>query len=816
MWRIVNEWFRGRVGVRLRLSLLALAAIVPLFALLIAGLAIDRALAVRTAQTHAMDLAQLIAERQAEGLEQAKTLLSVLKRTPGIVENRAGCHAMLQAVIGDQPELNTIGIVRSDGTIICHSFITELKAFSDPKFHQEVMHSDPSSFSISSFRIGGITGKPTIFVATPFGAADGNAANSGMIFASLNLSHFGKVAQQFVGSENWSVVVLESRTSTILARTPEVSSLLGKSFPDHPLVSLMAAARQNGGWTETVDFDGIRKIYGFAPLPFIGPSNLIVGVGLACSGVLADANKRMMIGLTIALIAAICAACGAWFLGDLWQLRPIQALVTAARKLGKGDLSARVEIATWHAPEFRALGRTLNEMAGDIATFEQLVIEHEAQYRLLAENATDVVFQLDLDLVRRYLSPACLEILGFTPDELLGTKPLEMVHPDDRVAVNAVFQSLIEGAVERTSMIYRMGHRDGHWVWVHSELRLLRDPRTKQPTGILGAMRNISTLKSAEDAVRESEARYRLLADNVADLIICLNLDLKPTYVSPASHHLIGCDPDELASRTLEDFALPEDRSFLKTALHFLQQKQQLDDFRFRVQHGDGRIRWIEMSGRKPASGDSIILVLHDITIRQMAEAQLEEANRQLRDIAAQDFLTGLANRRALEDRLDQEFRRAGRTKSSLAVIMIDVDRFKAYNDIYGHVAGDACLQKIAHAIKGAVQRPGDFAARYGGEEIAILLPDTNEDGAAVVAERIRVVISDLRIEHREGIGQIATISAGVAAIVPGRSAQTPAELINAADQALYLVKAAGRNAVALASRQAVMSLLQPRRRTSA
>jgi diguanylate cyclase (GGDEF)-like protein/PAS domain S-box-containing protein len=812
MWRIVVEGFRGKVGVRLRLSLLALAAIVPLFALLIVGLVIDRQLTVRTAQTHATDLAQLIAERQTEGLQQAKTLLSILKRTPRILENRENCHELLKAIIADQPELNTVGIVRSDGMIVCHSILTEPRAFSDLGFLEQILHSDPLSYSMSSFRIGGLTKKPTIFVATPFTATAGSDAIDAMIFASLNLNRFGKVAEQFVGSENWSVLVVETHTGTVVARTPEMPSLLGKSFPENPLMKFMSQ-RADGGWTETSDFDGLRKIYGFAPLLFSGPSNLVVGVGLSCAGVLADANKRMMIGLSLALIAALCAAFGAWLLGDLWQLRPIKALVAAARKLGKGDLATRVEIATWHAPEFRELGFTLNEMAGNIATFEKLVLEHEAQFRLLAENATDLVFQLDLDLVRRYLSPASLEILGFSPEELVGTKPIDMIHPHDRMAVLAVFQSVIEGQSERTSLIYRMGHRDGRWVWVHSELRLLRDPVTKQPMGVLGAMRDISGLKAAEDAVRESEARYRLLADNVADLIICLNLDLKPTYVSPASYQLLGCEPEELAAATLEDFAVPEDLSFLKTALHFLQQKQQLDDFRFRVQHRDGRTRWLEMSGRKPVSGDSIILVLHDITTRQTAETQLEEANRQLRDIAAQDFLTGLANRRALEDRLDQEFRRASRTKMSLAVIMIDVDRFKAYNDIYGHLAGDACLQKIAYAIQGTIQRPGDLAARYGGEEIAILLPDTDEAGAAVVAERIRLVVSDLKIEHSEGIGQITTVSAGVAAVIPGRSAQTAAELVNSADQALYSVKAAGRNAVALASRHAITTILQPRRR---
>lgn len=343
-------------------------------------------------------------------------------------------------------------------------------------------------------------------------------------------------------------------------------------------------------------------------------------------------------------------------------------------------------------------------------------------------------------------------------------------------------------------------------------VRLLHDPQTRQPIGILGALRDISELKAAEEAVRESEARYRLLADNVVDLIICLNHDLKPTYVSPASRQLLGCDPDEVATATLEDFALLEDRAFLDTALRFLQEKGELVDFRFRVRHRSGMVRWLEMSGRKPGGDDSIVLVLHDITTRQQAEEQLEEANNRLRDIAARDFLTGLANRRALEDLLGKEFRRAQRNASSLALIMIDVDRFKAYNDLYGHPGGDTCLRKIAEAVRSALQRPSDLAARYGGEEIAILLPDTDEIGAYTVAERIRSIVLDLKIEHRGGVDHIATISAGVAAIIP-KEGKTWADLLDAVDQALYAAKAGGRNRIACASHLGAVTLLPPRRR---
>jgi len=162
-----------------------------------------------------------------------------------------------------------------------------------------------------------------------------------------------------------------------------------------------------------------------------------------------------------------------------------------------------------------------------------------------------------------------------------------------------------------------------------------------------------------------------------------------------------------------------------------------------------------------------------------------------------QDGLTGLANRRQFDVTLGNEFSRAMREASTLALIMMDVDCFKQFNDIYGHAAGDECLRTISRTIRDLTpQRPGDLAARYGGEEIAVLLPNTNVIGAVNVAEKIRNAIHDLRIEHAGNPAGFVTLSAGVGAFVPTRGTTLPTELIDAADKALYTAKSNGRNRV--------------------
>ncbi|GGP21232.1 sensor domain-containing diguanylate cyclase [Silvimonas iriomotensis] len=177
------------------------------------------------------------------------------------------------------------------------------------------------------------------------------------------------------------------------------------------------------------------------------------------------------------------------------------------------------------------------------------------------------------------------------------------------------------------------------------------------------------------------------------------------------------------------------------------------------------------------------------------AHRALENINATLQKMAAQDGLTGLANRRQFDSRLAEEFARAAREQTSLALIMIDVDFFKRYNDLYGHPAGDDCLRAISHAIDDLVHRPGDLAARYGGEEMAVLLPNTDLAGARSLAEKFCAAVRALDMIHAGNPASFVTISAGVHALIPRPDQHTPA-LVQPADEALYRAKESGRNRV--------------------
>ncbi len=174
----------------------------------------------------------------------------------------------------------------------------------------------------------------------------------------------------------------------------------------------------------------------------------------------------------------------------------------------------------------------------------------------------------------------------------------------------------------------------------------------------------------------------------------------------------------------------------------------------------------------------------------------LEEDNVQLKNLANHDGLTGIANRRAFDERLNEEWQRAGRSESELAILLMDVDYFKPFNDFYGHQIGDVCLTRIAEALDKTVGRVGDFVARYGGEEFVIILPNADLNQAVEFADKVREAVTALEIPHeKSNASPYVSLSIGVASTVPGKHDYDEAEfLLRDADRALYQAKNDGRN----------------------
>jgi len=219
-------------------------------------------------------------------------------------------------------------------------------------------------------------------------------------------------------------------------------------------------------------------------------------------------------------------------------------------------------------------------------------------------------------------------------------------------------------------------------------------------------------------------------------------------------------------------------------------------------------VRAIEAGGDdyliKPVDAVVLNAKLHAMArITDMRE-KLKTANRKLRMMTVKDGLTGIANRRFFDEVLAKEIKRSIRLKTSLSLVLCDIDYFKPYNDNYGHQSGDDCLKYVARTMDKVSQRPGDVVARYGGEEFGIILPETTTEGALAVAESIRSSIEKLELTHRySAASNYVTISSGVATITLANNnvediKDIAKAIIKSADKALYNAKAEGRNRVSV------------------
>lgn len=308
--------------------------------------------------------------------------------------------------------------------------------------------------------------------------------------------------------------------------------------------------------------------------------------------------------------------------------------------------------------------------------------------------------------------------------------------------------------------------------------------------------------QSSETVLEQKEAEFRLLAESASDLVERFDSDGTRTYISPALERLTGYRPAEMLGKNAFEVVNPLDRPAVEAAAERLRKGlSEQETVAFRVQHRDGREIWLETSLRIAAERServSVVGVTRDISERKRLELKLES-------LAMRDGLTGIANRRAFDTALTREVSRASRLASPLSLLMIDADRFKRFNDDHGHLAGDACLKAIAAVVAMAARRPSDLAARYGGEELALLLPDTDADAARTIATELCRQVQSLAIPHERNLPwRVATISIGVATI-DSRDEDAVHDgswLISTADLALYDAKSQGRNQSVAAPRR--------------
>ncbi len=309
-----------------------------------------------------------------------------------------------------------------------------------------------------------------------------------------------------------------------------------------------------------------------------------------------------------------------------------------------------------------------------------------------------------------------------------------------------------------------------------------------------------------ERALRESEVRFRLIAENGSDVVSLYKTDGRLIYISPSCERVLGFLPEEMQRMAPWATVHPQDLDRLQRHFNQLLRGEPVTSIQVRMLHKTGRHLWLEMMWRAVIDDAGQVVKLQvssrDITDSKQNERRLEDAQRKLKqqqgmlqdvnsklsELAAIDGLTQLRNRRAFEERMEDETRRWRRHGSEVSLILLDIDHFKSFNDTFGHPKGDEVLRTVGRLLRTTL-RATDFPARYGGEEFVIILSNTDHAGALTVAEQLRRAIEGATWEDRA-----ITASIGVATMSDEIS--TPEELVDHADRALYRSKQAGRNRV--------------------
>lgn len=315
---------------------------------------------------------------------------------------------------------------------------------------------------------------------------------------------------------------------------------------------------------------------------------------------------------------------------------------------------------------------------------------------------------------------------------------------------------------------------------------------------------------AVENRIMDSEARMRAVLDNVLESIVTIDQRGVVQSINPPTSEMFGYEPEQIIGQNVA-MLMPEPhrsghdqyiRNYQRSgAARIIGKGSELEGRR-----SDGSLFPLEASVTELSAGGETLYVgvLRDITERKQhelelhrARAELQHANEMLTAQARTDALTGLANRRYFDETMEREIRHAGRLQDApLTLMLCDIDHFKLYNDHYGHIRGDDCLQQVAEVIRSVFQRAGDLVARYGGEEFAIVLPATAAADAVRLAERLRQSVWDRKIPHAAtDIDARVTLSIGVATLDSAEAISTE-NLITRADEALYGAKADGRNRV--------------------
>ncbi len=430
----------------------------------------------------------------------------------------------------------------------------------------------------------------------------------------------------------------------------------------------------------------------------------------------------------------------------------------------------------------------------------------EARFEALVQEASDIIIVADNEGRLTYVSPAFNRILGSAVGDFRSRSMVEMLHPDDLASMQGRSSEIRGAAAHGMGAEVRLRHADGSWLWFEAKItNHLANPKVR---GIVGNLHDITERKHSEEALRDAHERFRSAFENAPIGMAIADLEGRIIRANPALGRILGRDVADIYDKNMNEYTHPDDRELSKSEMARLISSD-ADGYRLekRYCHLDGHDVWVSLNVSCVRDEDQrplyFIGQIEDVTEGRALRERLAFA-------AIHDSLTTLPNRELFMDRVEVALRRSARSGLRVAIIFLDLDRFKLVNDSLGHDVGDRVLCAVAERLSG-VMRAGDTLARFGGDEFTVLCDEVvDEEAALELAQRL---VSAMDVPLALPTGEVfASLSVGIAMSETG--ADSGAALLRNADVAMYRAKGRGPGRIELYAEDDAQNVLS-RLRTS-
>ncbi len=487
----------------------------------------------------------------------------------------------------------------------------------------------------------------------------------------------------------------------------------------------------------------------------------------------------------------------------IWDQQPIFRSEARYKTFDGSDIACLISLPI---PKSRDSARNVPVSIIDITERKQLELamqQSQDKYLDLFEHAPDMYINVNpksTNVIQ--CNQTLINILGFRKEEIIGQTIFNLYTEESAKYVknNIIPMFMDKGIVSNEQL--QIKKKNGDIIDVSLNMTASRD----EQGNILNSRaiwRDITSLIDTQKELKDKSEKLEIAIAGTNDGLWLWDLENNHEWHAPQWKILLGYDDnDEIPENyfSWESRIHPDDKEKVLNIL-----KQHLEhnvayDCEQRLRTKSNEYKWFRDRGTaiRDESGKPIRMggSIQDISKLKKAEERHDNLNKELEILSMQDGLTGIANRRMFDQRLKHEWARSLRKKQPLSLILVDIDLFKTYNDIYGHVAGDECLKNITQTLSNVIKRPSDLVARYGGEEFVLLLPETDAIHANYLAEECSKKILEQQIPHKKlNVNSYVTISLGVCTTIPDSDKQV-LSLVESADKALYQAKNNGRNQV--------------------